>query len=211
MSKKKIRLADISKPSEQMVTLDPKDLMPLPHPFTEDGLRPIKSLTEDQRCRYECSLDGVCAVGLLKPESKEEEERLVKAFLEGLKKLLSKENNWTFLQPLMLSLKYCAKCQTCNEACPVYVASGKQEVYRPTYRSEVLRKIVHKYIDGEGIFERLTGDDFELNWTTLARLIESAYRCTLCRRCAQTCPMGVDNGLISHEIRKVFSQELGIA
>jgi len=211
MSKKKVKVADISKPSEQMVTLDPKDLMPLPYPFTEDSLKPMKPLTEDQRCRYECSLDGICGVGMLKPESKEEEERMVKAFLEGLKKLLSKDNNWTFLQPLMLSLKYCAKCQTCNEACPVYVASGKQEVYRPTYRSEVLRKIVHKYIDGEGIFDRLTGDDFELNWTVLARLIESAYRCTLCRRCAQTCPMGVDNGLISHEIRKLFSQELGIA
>ena len=211
MSKKKVKVADISKPSEQMVTLDPKDLMPLPYPLSEDGLKPMKSLTEDQKCRYECSFDGICAVGMLKPESKEEEERRVKAFIEGLKKLLSQENNWTFLQPLMLSLKYCAKCQTCNDACPAYIASGKQEVYRPTYRSEVLRKIIHKYIDGEGIFDRLTGDDFELNWTTLARLIESAYRCTLCRRCAQTCPMGVDNGLISHELRKVFSQELGIA
>ena len=211
MSKKKVKVADISKPTEQMATLDLKDLMTLPYPLTEDGLKPMKSLTEDQKCRYECSLDGICAVGMLKPESKEEEERRVKAFLEGLKKLLSQENNWTFLQPLMLSLKYCAKCQTCNDACPVYVTSGKQEVYRPTYRSEVLRKIIHKYIDGEGIFERLSGDDFELNWTTLARLIESAHRCTLCRRCAQTCPMGVDNGLISHEIRKLFSQELGIA
>jgi Fe-S oxidoreductase len=211
MSKKKVKVADISKPTEQMVTLDPKDLMPLPYPLSEDGLKPMKSLTEDQKCRYECSFDGICAVGMLKPESKEEEERRVKAFIEGLKKLLSQENNWTFLQPLMLSLKYCAKCQTCNDACPAYIASGKQEVYRPTYRSEVLRKIIHKYIDGEGIFDRLTGDDFELNWTTLARLIESAYRCTLCRRCAQTCPMGVDNGLISHELRKVFSQELGIA
>jgi Fe-S oxidoreductase len=207
---KRLKIADICKPSAQMTTLNPEEFMPLPYPYNEDGARPMKQITEDQRSRYECSLDGIIAVGMLKPESKEEEERRVKAFLEGLKKLLSKENNWTFLQPLMFSLKYCAKCQTCNDACPIYVASGKQEVYRPTYRSEVLRKIVHKYIDGEGIFDRLTRDDFELNWTTLSRLIESAYRCTLCRRCAQTCPMGVDNGLISHEIRKLFSQELGI-
>ena len=140
---KKLKIADISKPSEQMTTLDPGEFMPLPYPYNEDGARPMKQITEDQRSRYECSLDGIIAVGMLKPESKEEEERRVKAFLEGLKKLLSKENNWTFLQPLMFSLKYCAKCQTCNDACPVYVASGKQEVYRPTYRSEVLRKIVH--------------------------------------------------------------------
>jgi len=33
----------------------------------------------------------------------------------------------------------------------------------------------------------------------------------LCRRCAQTCPIGADNGLVAHELRKLFSQELGIA
>jgi len=211
MAKKTLKVEDISKPSEQLGNPTPKELMPLPYPYNEDSANPIKPLTDDQRSRYECSLDGISAVGMLKPESKEEEERRVKAFLEGLKKLLSKENNWTFLQPLMHSLKYCAKCQTCNDACPIYTGSGNLDIYRPTYRSEVLRKIVHKYIDGEGIFDRIAGDDFELNWTTLARLAESAHRCTICRRCAQTCPMGVDNALITHEIRKLFSQELGIA
>jgi Fe-S oxidoreductase len=38
-----------------------------------------------------------------------------------------------------------------------------------------------------------------------------AYRCNLCRRCAQACPMGADNGLVAHELRKLFSQEMGIA
>jgi Fe-S oxidoreductase len=42
-------------------------------------------------------------------------------------------------------------------------------------------------------------------------LIELAYRCNLCRRCAQTCPIGCDNGLVAHELRKLFSQEMGIA
>ena len=199
MATKRLKVEDISKPSEQLGNTTPKDLMPLPYPFTDDDARPIKPLTEDQRARYECSLDGISAVGILKLQSKDEEEKKVKAFLDGLRKLLSEENNWTFLHPLKHSLKYCAKCQTCNEACPVFEASGKQEIYRPTYRSEVLRKIVHKYVDGEGIFDRLARDSFELNWTTLTRLAESAYRCTLCRRCAQTCPMGADNGLVTRE------------
>ena len=51
----------------------------------------------------------------------------------------------------------------------------------------------------------------ELNWTTIARLAELAYRCTICRKCAQVCPISIDNGLITHEIRKLFSQEMGIA
>jgi len=211
MAKKTLTVEDITRPSEQLGNVTVGDLMSLPYPYNEDGAGPIKPLNDDQKSRYEHSLDGISAVGMLKPESKEEEERRVKAFLEGFKKLLSPENNWTFLQPLLISLKYCARCQTCNDACPIYTASGKQEIYRPTYRSEVLRKIMHKYLDGEGLFDRIAGDNFELNWTTLARLAESSYRCTLCRRCAQTCPMGVDNGLISHEIRKLFSQELGIA
>jgi len=45
----------------------------------------------------------------------------------------------------------------------------------------------------------------------LGRLPESAYRCTHCRRCAQACPIGVDNPLLTREIRKLFSMEMGIA
>ena len=45
----------------------------------------------------------------------------------------------------------------------------------------------------------------------VARLAELSYRCNLCRRCAQVCPIGVDNGLIARELRKLFSQEFGWA
>ena len=33
----------------------------------------------------------------------------------------------------------------------------------------------------------------------MARLIELSYRCNVCRRCAQTCPIGVDNALLARE------------
>jgi Fe-S oxidoreductase len=62
-----------------------------------------------------------------------------------------------------------------------------------------------------GLLSGWRNGEIELNWTTVARLAELSYRCNLCRRCAQTCPIGVDNGLIAREIRKLFSQELGIA
>ena len=85
-------------------------------------------------------------------------------------------------------------------------------MYRPTYRSEVLRRIVRKYLKPGGkFFGKWTEGDIDLNWTTVARLAELSYRCTLCRRCASTCPVGVDNGLINHELRKLFSQEMGIS
>lgn len=211
--KKRLRIRDISQPNEQLVDIALEDLMKLPYPYDQpDKEPPFKQLTEDQKERYESSLDGVSAISIPRPKSKEEEDKLVESFLNGLKKLLSKEDNWTFLQPLMLSLENCAKCQNCSEACPIYVASGKQEIYRPTYRSEVLRRIIQKYLKKGGkFFAKFSGDNIELNWATVARLVELSYRCTLCRKCAQACPIGVDNGLIAREIRKLFSQEMGIA
>ncbi|MFC2059612.1 4Fe-4S dicluster domain-containing protein, partial [Chloroflexota bacterium] len=213
MKKNRFRLSDISRnPDKLLLKVDGSDLMPLPSPCEDFDCPGTGELTELQREKYETSLDGVVAVAIPKPESKAEEEALVRKFLDGLRKLFSKENNWTFLQPLQLSMEYCVKCQTCNEACPIYEASGRQEIYRPTWRAEVLRRIYKRYLNGENEFlSRLSGNDIELNWTTVSRLAESAYRCTLCRRCTQTCPMAIDNGLIAHELRKLFSQELGIA
>jgi Fe-S oxidoreductase len=211
--KKQISIKDIGRQEGQLVEIRPEDLVPLPYPYDKPGSEPaMKQLTADQKKKYETSLDGISAIGLKRPETREEEEEFVTKFLSGLKKLLSKENNWTFLQPLVLSLENCAKCQNCSDACPVYTESGRQEIYRPTYRAEVLRRIIRRHLKKEGkLLAKFTGSDIDLNYTTVARLAELAYRCTLCRRCAQSCPIGVDNGLITHEIRKIFSQELGIA
>ena len=60
----------------------------------------------------------------------------------------------------------------------------------------------------ERLFERILLRG--LSDVDVARLIELSYRCNLCRRCAQTCPIGVDNGLLAREIRKIASQEMGL-
>ena len=212
--KKSLKLNDISKDRDKQLTeLELKELAPLPAPYDkEDEFPGLQQLTQDQRDRMEANLDGFIALTLPKPKDKEEEKKYVDMFISGLKKLLSKENNWTFLQPLLLSLDYCAQCQTCNDACPIYLASGKNDLYRPTYRSEIFRRLVKKYgKPGGKLWEKLNAGDIDLNWATISRLYELSYRCTLCRRCTQACPMGVDNGLITRELRKLFSQELGWA
>ncbi len=211
---KRIRLQDISRPSDEpLITLTSEDLMPLPPPLDQpENKPPYLPLSESQKKNYECSLDGVSALSLPKPKNREEEEKLVKQFLSGLRKLLSQNDNWPFWQPLIQSLESCVRCQTCSDACPVYISSGRQEIYRPTYKSEILRSIINKYIKKRGrMLSKLKGDDIELNWPAIARLAELAYRCSLCRRCAQQCPLGSDNGLIGRELRKLFSQEMGIA
>lgn len=202
-----VKIKDISKSGGQLIRISLTDLMPLPPPYDKLDMEPLMTEPKPEWSKnYVTELDGYIAIDIpWKPKGKDEEDRLVKKFLDGLRKLTSKNDNWTFLQPLLLALEYCAKCQNCAEACPIYVASGRKEIYRPTYRSEVLRRIYNKYI------AKKPGVDIELNVYTILRLGELAYRCTLCRRCVQVCPLGIDNGLITHELRKLFAQELGIA
>ena len=213
MRGKRLKATDIGKKKqEQILSLSRKDLLPLPGISQEGEDFPIKALSDEQKDSYEHLLDGVSALALPVPKNEEEEKRLVESFLKGLKKLLSIEDNWPFFQQLKLTLESCVKCQTCSEACPVYLAGGKQEIYRPTFRSEAVRAIIDKYLKRGGkTFARLTGSDIDLNWTAIARLAELSYRCTMCRKCAAYCPMGCDNALITHELRKLFSQEMGIA
>lgn len=162
--------------------------------------------------KYDFSLDGFSALGLPIPKTKEQEDALVAAFLRGLEKLFQNRDNWTFLQPLALSTEYCMRCNTCNDACMIYQSSGQQDVYRPNFRSELLRRIRKRYFTPAGkLLGRWVGADVELNWQVVYRIAELAYRCTLCRRCAATCPIGVDNALLARELRKIFSQEMGIA
>jgi len=208
--KEKIGLADIAKSGRQLVTLEASDLISLPGCLLVEREPLLEPLSQGQKEKFDTSLDGVVGLGIPKPKTKEEEDALVGRFLAGLEKLLSAQDNWTFLQPLLLTLENCTKCQTCSDACPAYVASGRKEIYRPTFRAEILRRII-RGVRKTKRSSKGPYDGIEVNWTTVARLGELAYRCTLCRRCAQVCPLALDNGLISREIRKVFSQELGFA
>lgn len=199
-----IRVKDIGREVGVLSPVNPDNLPALPGAGTP-------RLLQKARPQIEASLDGFSALGLQRPEDPQAEKSLVAAFVRGMRKLLSADDNWTFLQPLQLSLDHCTHCQTCAEACPIFQESGRNEIYRPIYRSEVFRRIVRTRLAGAGLMEAFTGDSVALNAASVLRLAEIAYRCTLCRRCAQACPIGVDNGLIAHELRKLFSMEMGIA
>jgi len=209
---RRLRLGDFPKDGEsQLVEIHADDLMPLSSVCGDQERAPRwEAVSEAQKSRLVCNLDGVVALGIPRPETDQEKAKSIDLFLAGLRKLLSRQDNWTFLQPLLLSLDYCAQCQTCSEACPIYLGSGRNDLYRPTYRAEIFRRLVNKHArPGGKLLAKAYRGDVELNWTTITRLCELSYRCTLCRRCAQACPMGVDNALLTRELRKLFSQELG--
>ncbi|MGE5423632.1 MAG: 4Fe-4S dicluster domain-containing protein, partial [Ignavibacteriales bacterium] len=211
VNNKDLRPQDISKNSDQLIELH--NLIPLRFPYDQPGMEPdfpgVKSEWAEKYCT---SLDGCVAIDTLqRPKTAGEEEELVNKFLSGLEKVFSDANN-SVLQPLKLSFEYCAKCNTCSDACHIYKASGDNELYRPIFRAEVLRKIYKKHFTASGrMLPKFVGADIDVNWETVARLGELAYRCNLCRRCAGTCPLGLDNSLFAKEIRKIFSQEMGIA
>jgi Fe-S oxidoreductase len=207
--KKNIEINDISKDTPTLTNVSIDDLMPLPGPGDYKGIE-WKELSDDLKSEYACILDNSCILQIPNPKTKEDEDELVNKFLSGMRKLFTKENNWTFLAMLDTTMEHCAKCNTCSDACHLYEASGQNEMYRPNYRSEVFRRIYKNYIKKD-LFGSFRNGDIDLNWRTIARLGELAYRCNVCRRCAQTCPIGVDNALVAREIRKIFSQELGIA
>ena len=219
---KDLRPRDISIMGDQLTQLTVADLKPLPAPFDKPEMEPgIRMGKPEWAEKYNAHLDGFIAIdNFERPKTKEEEDELVQKFLLGVEKMLSLDTNAGILQALNLSMEYCAKCNTCSNACHIFEATGRHELYRPTYRAEVLRMIVKKYFDKngklipggkKGVMVKFVGGDIDLNWQTVARLGEAAYRCNLCRRCAQTCPLALDNGLIAREIRKIFSQELGYA
>lgn len=213
LDQKELKPRDLQRPDEQLIKLNDNDIMPLPKPYDKPGME--RSFTEPKpawREKYCTSLDGFVALDTLtRPKTAEEEEEFVQKFLSGLEKIFS-DANGGILQPLSLTFEYCAKCNTCSEACHIYEGSGNNELYRPIFRSEVLRKLYKKYFTTSGkVLGGLVGADMDATWESIARLGESAYRCNLCRRCAQTCPLGLDNSIPAKEIRKIFSQEMGIA
>ncbi|MCG0277718.1 MAG: (Fe-S)-binding protein [Thermanaeromonas sp.] len=131
-------------------------------------------------------------------------------FLDAMKKSLDRRSNWTFWLPYVLSLDVCMKCGTCAEVCPVYISSGRKEIYHPAVRSELIRKVYRRYFTWPGrLFPGLVGAE-DLTEDKLDALAESIYRCTVCRRCAYVCPLAIDNGLIVREARKIFDA-IGIA
>ena len=202
-----LSLKDIARGDGPLAHVASGDQPPLPFPYDDpDEVPQFADLGDKAQSELVC-LDDTVLVNIPVPETKEQEEQLVNAFLCGLRKLVSEDDNWTFYQPLMMTLEHCARCQTCNDSCHVYAESGDNPLYRPTYRSEILRRIYYKYIKQGSTWVH---GDIDLNWKTVARLIELSYRCNICRRCAQTCPIGADNALLAREIRKLASQEMGI-
>ncbi len=101
-----------------------------------------------------------------------------------------------------------AKCGRCATDCQLYAATGAPEDI-PCHRSELLLRVYRRYFTPSGVLKARMFGGFELTDAYLDEMAEAYYRCTACRRCKASCPMGIDHGLMTHLARWVLA-EVGI-
>ncbi len=101
-----------------------------------------------------------------------------------------------------------AKCGRCATDCQLYAATGAPEDI-PCHRSELLLRVYRRYFTPSGVLKARMFGGFELTDAYLDEMAEAFYRCTACRRCKASCPMGIDHGLVTHLARWVLA-EVGV-
>ncbi len=107
--------------------------------------------------------------------------------------------------PLEAYARISAKCSRCAVACQLYQATGEDRDI-PCHRSELLLRIFRRYFTRAGIVQARLLGGFALTDEYLDEMAESYYRCTACRRCKLTCPMGIDHGLVTHLARWLLAE-----
>lgn len=113
-----------------------------------------------------------------------------------------------FSRALPVMLESCMKCGACAKACHSYLGTG--EVYNiPAVRADLLRAFHQKNFTTAGKFLAKLSGEPALASGEIERWIDYAYQCTMCRRCAYYCPMGIDTTEITMAMRYILAK-LGI-
>ncbi len=107
--------------------------------------------------------------------------------------------------PLDVYSRLSTKCSRCAAACQLYQTT-EDERDIPCNRSELLLRVYRRYFTRTGIVKARFGDGFTLTDEYIDRMAEEFYRCTACRRCKSTCPMGIDHGLMTHLARWLLAE-----
>ena len=107
---------------------------------------------------------------------------------------------------LSVYLQSCQRCGLCADTCHYYRATGDPKMI-PAYKIERIRKLIER--QNRGLSRKLSfwipsGDGLEEE--ELAELKDLVFgRCTMCRRCTLTCPMGIDTGMIMRAARGMLT------
>jgi len=125
-----------------------------------------------------------------------------KRFLEAFAAIL-RHSNYAPVMDAYLRIR--AKCSICTVDCQVYQASGDPQDI-PCLRSELLLTVYRRYFTLSGMIKSPLFDDFRLTDEFIDQMAEAYYRCTACKRCKASCPLGIDHALITHLARWVLAE-----
>lgn len=123
-------------------------------------------------------------------------------FLEAFAAILKHSNYGMVLD---FYTRVTAKCSRCSASCQVYEASNDPRDI-PCHRSELLLKVYRRYFTMAGELKARLYDYFVLTDDYIDEMAEEYWRCTACRRCKFSCPMGIDHGMITHLARWILSE-----
>jgi len=103
----------------------------------------------------------------------------------------------------VLAMESCVKCGACAENCHTYLGT-KDPNNIPTNRAELIRKIYKRYFTLEGRwFGKLVGAE-DLNLDVIEQWYSYFYQCNECRRCAMSCPFGIDTCEVTFVGRQIL-------
>lgn len=125
-----------------------------------------------------------------------------KRFLEAFAAILRHSN---YAPVLDAYSRMRAKCSMCTAECQVYQATGAAEDI-PCLRSELLLAVYRRYFGISGLFKAPIFDDFKLTDEYIDKMAVAYYRCTACKRCKDSCPLGIDHALVTHLARWVLAE-----
>ncbi len=137
----------------------------------------------------------------VEPRTLEVTERPRK-FLEAFSAILEHSNYHIALD---LYSRLGSKCARCAASCQLY-ESTREHRDIPCQRSEYLLNIYRRYFTPSGAWKARMFGGFTLTDEYLDTMAEVYYRCTACRRCKSTCPLGIDHGLITHLARWLLAE-----
>ncbi len=103
-----------------------------------------------------------------------------------------------FTRRQVMELDTCAHCALCTENCPAYFDSDVPN-YAPGVRSSKAVRLYNKLFD---LRARLLGPR-PVTEEEVVDLADSAFHCTLCGRCMETCPFGFQTHELWVRVREV--------
>ena len=126
-------------------------------------------------------------------------------FLEAFAAVLKHGNYGVALETYT---RLSAKCARCTSSCQLYETTLEDRDI-PCKRSELLLRVYRRYFTQSGLLRARVFAGFTLTDAYLDKMAEEYYRCTACRRCKGSCPIGIDHGLVTHLARWLLA-EIGV-